>query len=1034
MWLSDTAIKRPVFASILSLILLIFGLMSFEKMAVQEYPNIDRSAISISTLYVGASSQVVENRITKIIENSIAGISGISSISSSSRDGSSRVSIDFNINQDIEEATNEVRDKISRIANRLPEQAGTPSIRKIRHSTEAIVWFNLSSSRMNISELTDYAERYLVDRFSVLNGVAQVRIGGGQSFALRIWLDPRKMLFYGLSTAEIERQIRASNVEVPIGALQGDEVVLTLQAEKPLQTIQAFKNLIVKQTNVDGNLAQIRLKQLAKIEMGSVETRQYFTANGLPSVGIGIIKKSTASTLAVAKEAFRLKSKINQTLPKSLSLKNNYDASVFVKKAISEVYKTLLISLVLVILVLLLFLKNIRAALIPAVTLPVSIIATFWVLWLFGYSINLLTLLAIVLAIGLVVDDAIVVLENTQRYLDKGYKANIAAYLGTRQVGFAVIATTVVLISVFMPIAFLEGKIGKLFAEFAITLTVAVVFSSWVALTLSPALASKILSNKKNKKDGFIPKKRPNQLFRKLLIINFRLPWIGILVFLTLISASVFYSQNIKQEYVPKEDRGSFSIMVRGPEGASFQYMQSYMEQIENRLLAIMDEQDMRRVVVRSPRGFGKSDEHNSGIVRIMLNDWSERKNIFKIIQRVRQELTDLSGVTTFPVMRKGLGGREQKSIQFVVGGSSYEELAQWKTILNNQLDKTNPGLTSIRWDYEPNKPQLTLKIDYEKSHALGISHQQISETLQLFLGSKKITNFQYQGKEYDIIVKADPAKFKSPKDLESIYIFGNQQQMVPLSEFISLKEIATDSRLNRYNRIRSFTLSAKLKENYTLGEALDYLNKIVKEKLPEHASIDYKGRSKDFKSANQSILLMFLLATLIVFLVLSAQFESFIQPFVIMLTVPLALAGGIFAMQIHDISLNIYSQIALVILLGLATKNGILIVEFTNQYRDKGLSLYYSLIRATQLRLRPIMMSAITTCVGTLPLIFTEGAGAEVRQVLGYVLFWGIIFSTLLSLFIIPLAYSLLAKNTQSPQATSQRLKQELQKINQQI
>ena len=1028
MWLSDTAVKRPVLASIMSLLLLIFGLMSFERMSVQEYPNIDRSAISISTAYVGASASVVESRITKIIESAVAGISGISSMSSSSTDGRSRVSIEFNLNQNIEEATNEVRDKISRISNRLPEQAGNPSIRKVRHSTEAIIWFNLSSDKMTISELTDYAERYLVDRFSILPGVARVRIGGGQSFALRIWLDPRKMLLYKLSATKIERQIRSTNVEVPIGYLQGEDIVLTLQAEKPLQTINKFKNLIIKQQNMADNISQVRLSDVAEVTMGAVESRRYFTGNGLPSVGIGIIKKSTASTLSVAKEAFQLKETINKSLPNGLTMKNNYDASVFVKKAINEVYKTLLIALGLVMLVLLLFLKNFRAALIPTVTLPIAIIATFWVLWVLGLSINLLTLLAFVLAIGLVVDDSIVVLENIQRYLDKGYKTNVAAYLGTRQVGFAVIATTIVLIAVFMPIAFLEGQIGKLFAEFAITLTVAVIFSSWVALTLSPALASKLLKPKNiNHKN----KKRPSQFFKKLLIKNLRLPWLGITIFFAIVFTSIFYSQDIKQEYIPKEDRGSFSIMVKGPEGASFNYMQSYMEQIENRLLDIMDEEGIRRVVVRSPRGFGDGDEHNSGIVRVMLKDWSERENIFKIIQKVRIELDDLAGISSFITMTKGLGGRSQKSIQFVVGGSTYEELAEWKEILNQELAKTNPGLTRIRWDYEPNKPQLKLKIDYEKTTLLGISHQNITETLQLFLGSKRVTTFQFEGKEYDIVIKADPSLFQSPKDLESIYIYDNNERMIPLSELISLKEVATDSKLNRYNRIRSFTLSAKLQENYSLGEALSYLNTIVKEKLPEHATIDYKGQSKNFQSANQSIGFMFALAMVIVFLVLAAQFESFIQPFVIMLTVPLAFAGGIFAMQMYGISLNIYSQIALVILLGIATKNGILIVEFTNQYRDKGLSLYYSLITATQLRLRPIMMSAITTCVGTIPLILSEGAGSEVRQVVGYVLFWGIIYSTLLSLFIVPLAYGLLAKKTSSPQSTSRLLKQALQKIN---
>lgn len=1029
MWLSDTSVKRPVLAAVVSLLLLAFGLMSFDRMSLREYPNVDKPVVSIDTTYLGASAQVIESRITKKIEDRISGVSGIEYISSASSDGRSRISVEFNIDRDIDNAANDIRDRVARIVDSLPEQAQAPEIQKADSDSRPMMWFNLASEDMTITELTDYAERYIVDRFSVLDGVSRIRVGGGQSLSLRIWIDPQKLALYGLTTADIEREIRASNVELPIGSLQGDDVMLTLQADKPLQTVEDFKRLVVKQVSQGNAVGQVTLADVAEVRMGSVERRRYFTGNGMPMVGIGIVKQSTANTLEVARLARERKELVNQSLPEGLELKDSFDSSIFVQQAVDEVYKTLFIALGLVVLVMLVFLKNVRAALVPAVTLPVSLIATFWVLWMLGFSINLLTLLALVLAIGLVVDDAIVVLENTQRHLDMGYQPNAAAYLGTRQVGFAVIATTIVLISVFMPIAFLEGSIGRLFSEFAITLAVAVVFSSWVALTLSPALAAKLLKNRSGKgaptaSDSVTPKqKAPSHWFKKLMVKNLRTPWLGVMVFIAIVAALLHFSQKLPQEYVPKEDKGVFMVFVKGPQGASFDYTQSYMKEIENRLMPLVEKGEVRRLIVRAPNFFGSGESYNSGIAIVVLEDWQQRRSGFDIMKTVRKDLSSLAGVKAFPVMRGGIGGRTQKPVQFVIGGSTFEELEEWKDIISQAIAENNPGLVGVDWDYEPTKPQLRLKVDYAKANAVGVSHEEITETLQVLLGSKKVTTFKQNGEEYDILLKADPKKFRSPKDLEQIYLQGSGEQMIPLSQLVSFKENATSSSLNRYNRVRSITLSAKLREGYTLGEALTYLNGLVDAKLPERANVDYKGQSKDFQTATYSLYFVFLFGLVVVFLVLAAQFESFVQPLVIMMTVPLAFAGGVLAMHLYGISLNIYSQIALVMLLGLATKNGILIVEFTNQLRDQGLSVYRALISATQLRLRPIIMTAVTTCAGMVPLIFSNGAGAETREVLGYVLFWGVALSTVLSLFMIPLAYSLLAKRSPSPQASERKL-----------
>lgn len=1032
MWLSDTSVKRPVLAAVMSLLLLAFGLMAFDRMSLREYPNVDPPVVSIDTRYLGASAEVVENRITKVIEDRIAGISGIDYISSTSTDGRSRIKVEFSINRDIDAAANDIRDRVARIVDNLPEQADAPEVEKVEGDESPIMWFNLASDRMSIPELTDFAERYIVDRFSVLDGVARVRVGGGQSYALRVWLNPQKMATYQVTTAEIETQIRASNIELPVGALQGRHIMLTLQADKPLKTVEDFKKLVIKQ---DQQTGQLTLGDVANVEMGAIERRRLFRGNGDSMVGIGVVKQSNANTLTVAQLARDRKVLVNRDLPEGLSLEDSYDASVFVQQAVDEVFKTLFIALGLVVLVMLVFLKNVRAAMVPAVTLPVSLIATFWVLWMLGFSVNLLTLLALVLAIGLVVDDAIVVLENTQRYLDKGYAPIAAAYLGTRQVGFAVMATTIVLVSVFLPIGFLEGNIGRLFSEFSITLAVAVIFSSWVALTLSPALASQLLkpSSSSSQSNGATKRSKPKgHFFKKLLIRNIRQPvWI-LLVFVSVASSLVYMAPKLPQEYVPKEDRGVFFIMVKGPEGATFDYMQSYLSEIESRLMPLVESGEAKRLLVRAPRSFGSGEIFNTGFAIVVLQDWAERRNGFEIMQSVRQSLADLTGVKAIPVMRSSIGGRIQSPVQFVIGGGNYQELEAWKAQMDEAIEKTNPGLNSLDWDYEPTKPQLRLQVDYARARALGISHQDVTATLQVLLGSKRVTTFEQQGEEYDVLLKADPKWFSSPKDLEQIYFsVAGQKSMVPLSQLVTVSSHASASSLNRYNRIRSITLSAKLDDELALGEALTYLNELTRATLPEHATIDYKGQSRDFQTASYSVLFVFLFGLLVVFLVLSAQFESFLQPFVIMLTVPMAFAGGVFALYYYGMSLNIYSQIALVLLLGLATKNGILIVEFTNQLRDQGLAMGTALVRATALRLRPIVMTTLTTMVGALPLIFSSGAGAETREILGLVLLWGVGFSTLISLLLIPVAYALIAKKAGSPLATERKLWQMLKREN---
>ena len=1032
MWLSDTSVKRPILATVASLLLLAFGLMAFDRMSLREYPNVDAPIVTIDTTYLGASAKVVENRITKLIENRISGVSGIQYIESTSTDGRSNIKVEFSIERDIDDAANDIRDRVARIADDLPEQATAPEVEKVDGDESVIMWFNLVSDQMTVPQLTDYAERYLVDRFSVLDGVARVRVGGGQSYALRIWLNPQKMALYDVTTSDIEAQLRAANAELPIGALQGEHILFTLQADKPLSTIEALQDLIIKQ---DQQVGQLTLKDVAEVKLGAIERRRLFRGNGIPMVGIGIIKQSTANTLTVAELARDKKELVNKSLPDGLELKDSYDSSIFVQQAVNEVYKTIFIALGLVSLVMLVFLKSWRMALVPMVTLPVSLIATFGILWTLDFSINLLTLLALVLAIGLVVDDAIVVLENTQRHIDMGHKPIAAAYLGTRQVGFAVIATTLTLVAVFLPIAFLEGQIGRLFSEFAITLAVAVLFSSWVALTLSPALASVLLKARKPKAenliDGQTSKRRPapSHFFKKLLVKNLRYAWVSLLIFIGVIGAGVYYSAEVPKEYVPKEDRGAFFVMVKGPEGATYEYMQSYMNEIEERLMPLVDNGEAKRLLIRAPRSFSSTEIFNTGFVIVVLEDWAQRRSAYTIMNEVRTQLSDLTGVKAFPVMRSPIGGRIQKPVQFVIGGPSYEQLEEWQEKMKQAIQENNPGLVGLDWDYEPNKPQIDIKVDYAKAAALGVSHQEVTETLQMLLGSKRVTTYQHEGEEIDIYLKADHKWFTSPQDFDQIYLRSSTtDHMVPLSTITEMTSSGEASSLNRYNRVRAMTLSANLKDGYSLDQALTDLQTLTRATLPPEAIIDYKGQSRDFQNSSNSFFFVFILGILVIYLVLAAQFESFIHPMVILLTVPMALAGGLFALLAFNMSLNIYSQIALVLLLGLATKNGILIVEFTNQLRDKGYTSYHALVSATKLRLRPILMTAVTTIAGTLPLIFSSGAGAETRYILGIVLFFGVAFSTLLSLFIIPSAYALIAKNSGSPLASTHKLERALE------
>ncbi len=1026
MWLSDTSVTRPVFAAVLALLLIAFGLVAYDRLPLREYPDIDPPVVSVEVRYPGASASVVESRITELVESRIAGIEGIKSISSSSSDGRSDVVIEFTVNRDIDAAANDVRDRVSGILDNLPPEADPPEIQKVDSNQDVIMWLNLTSDRLSVPELTDYAERYLLDRFSIIDGVARARVGGRQAYAMRIWLDRQALAARGLTALDVEEALRAENVELPAGSIESRATQFGVRIERSFRTAEDFADLVLARST-DGYL--VRLRDVGTVELGTVEDRTFFRGNQVPMVGIGIVKQSTANTVEVARLAKQEAARLNKTLPAGMSIEQSYDTSVFIEGAINEVYKTLFIAIALVVLVIFLFLGSFRAMLVPAVTVPVSLIATFIVLLVLGFSINLLTLLAMVLAIGLVVDDAIVVLENIhRRIIQFGETPLVAAFEGTREVGFAVIATTLVLIAVFVPIAFLQGNVGRLFSEFALTVAAAVAFSSLVALSLSAMLASQLLSSSEG--EGPLAKvvdavfRMNRRLYGWSLEWVLRLRWLVCAAFVVLLAATAWLYLQISAEYAPKEDRGAFFVLVNGPEGATFEYMEDYMNEIERRLMDFVEAGEVTRLLVRAPRAFGTIETFNHGIVIVVMADWAERRSGWDIMSDMRARLSDLPGVSAFPVMRQGFGQRVQKPIQFVIGGGSWEQLVEWRDILLARLDEDNPGLVGIDYDYKETKPQLKVDIDYDRAAELGVTVTTIGRTLETMLGSRQATTFIDAGEEYDVILEGERSRQSTPNDLTNIYVRSERSDsLIPLSNLVQVTEGAASNSLDRYNRVRAITIEANLEDGLALGDALAHLENLARTHLPEEVIIDYKGQSLELRDSSESLLFVFVLGVLVVFLVLAAQFESWIHPFVIMLTVPLAIGGGLLGLYVTGGTLNLYSQIGLIMLVGLAAKNGILIVEFANQLRDAGRGFDEALYEASLTRLRPIVMTGITTAAGAVPLIFSGGPGAETRFVIGVVILAGVLASTVLTLYIVPVAYSLLARRTGSPNAVRRRL-----------
>jgi multidrug efflux pump len=1015
----------------MSLIIVVFGVLAYSQLPLREYPDVDTPVVSINTNYQGAAAKVVETRITQLIEDQVAGIEGIDAVTSRSRDGRSSVNVEFGPQRDIDGAANDVRDRVSRILDRLPEEADPPEVVKVNTGERPIMWLNLASSSMSTMELTDYAERYLVDKFSSLDGVARVWVGGQRRYAMRVWMDPARLAARRLTVSDVEAALRRENLELPAGRVESTRREFAVRVDRPYATAEDFRRLVITE-GPDGYL--IRLGDVAEVEIGPADLRTAFRRNGEPMVGLGIVKQSTANTLAVARLTKEQATRVNQSLPPGTHLHPSYDSSIFIEGAINEVYFTLAIAVLLVAVVIYLFLGSLRATLIPVVTVPLALVGSCIALWVLGFSINLLTLLAMVLAIGLVVDDTIVVVENIARRIEEGEPPLLAAFRGTREVGFAVIATTLVLLAVFAPLTFLEGSTGKLFVEFALELAAAVSFSTFTALTLAPVMASLLLR-----------KVRPSAFNRRFMaginrmrrsygsLLGRLLPRSGwVLAGATLVFAiglSLWWV--LPREFAPREDRGAFFVRVIAPEGTGLQPMLEYMDELERVLVGLVEEGVAQRILVRVPGHFGSTASVNSAMGIIMLQHWDHRdRSTDEVMAEVRAQLDDHPGFRAFAFMPQGMGRRFGRPVAVVLGGPTFEELARWRDMLRERL-ADDPRFIGLDFDYKETKPQLVVEVDTERAADLGVSYLETARTLETLFASRRVTTFERDGEEYDVILEAAPQGKDSPADLTNVYVrTGDRGGLVPLASMVKVRDDADAPELNRYNRQRAITLEADLASGFSLGAALETIEEKVREALPAVATIDYKGESREYQESTATLFFILLAALLIVFLVLAAQFESWLQPFVIMLTVPLAVVGALVGLAAFGNSLNIFSQIGLVMLIGLAAKNGILVVEFANQLRDRGLEFEEALRAAAMTRLRPILMTGLSTSIGALPLVISFGPGAETRLTLGLVVLFGVMSATLAAILVVPAAYRSMARRTGSPGRVAARLEELQRKV----
>ncbi len=1039
MFVTELSIRRPVVSWVMSLILIVFGLFVFWKLPVRELPSgLQPPVVQVQVDYASASAPIIDQEVTQVLEDVIGGAEGIKNIDSKSSNGRSTIKVEFDTSIDLDNAANDIRERVARVVDNLPSESDPPQILKQAAGFTTTMWLALSSSTWSDLELGDYAERYLVDTFSSVKNVGRILVGGLRELSIRVWVDPIKLAANDLTVQEVERALRGENIRLPAGTLEANNIDLTLNLDKSYNSIETIKQLPIKKTNKK----VVVLSDVANIEFGPVSEKTLFKAQrkdqlNLKTVGIGIYARSGASTVELSKEIKKKISEVNKSLPEGLELEIAFNRATYIGAAINEVYKTLIIAFVLVVIIIYLFLGNLKAVIVPAIALPVSLIASFLGIYIFGLSINIFVLLSFILAIGIITDDSVIMTDAIYRRIENGENPLVAAYRGSKQITFAIIATTLILIAVFLPLIFIEGISGTLFRETAIALSFSIVVSSFVALTLSPMLASKFL-NKKNNKNFIIRKFEKfflgfSKFYQETLEVLVKKTKTISVFIIFIIIASVLLFNFSKKELLPMEDRGAYLVIGFTDEGSSFEYTQEKAQVIEKRLIPLLQAENSpySRFIMRVP-GFGSSaTSYNSFIIIALLDHWKNRKQDSQTVMRQAiGKIVTVPQAVAFPISPQSIRvSSYNKPVQMVIYGSTYEEL---ESIQNEVIGKLrgNRNLSRIESDYSRNKPEVKLIINKNKAKDLGVSTETVGKSLETLYGGKRVTTFNKLGKEYPIILQQYLSDRRNKEGISKIFVRSDTTgKLISLTNLVNFEEEGTAKELSRYNRQRAVTISANISENYTLSEAIKYLENIMAEVSPK-SQITWKGKSEEIKETSNELFIIFALALLTAYLVMAATFNSFVHPFIIILTVPLAIFGGLVFILFLNSSINIFSQIALVILIGISTKNSILIVDYANQIRTTGKNIETAVKEACSIRFRPIIMTSLSTMIAMMPLVIGNigpGAGEGSRLAVGATILGGMIISTFFTLYVTPTMYLSLAKNTKRIDAIDIELKKEL-------
>ncbi|MEO9884908.1 MAG: efflux RND transporter permease subunit [Balneola sp.] len=1009
MSLSSLSIRRPVLATVFTIVIVLFGIIGFNYLPIREYPAVDPPIVTVSTSYIGANAEVIESQITEPLEDQINGIAGIKNLTSVSREGRSTVTVEFDLDVDLETATNDVRSRVSRAVGNIPPDADPPIVSKADADARPILFFNIKSDSRNLLQLSEVAENYFKERVQTIPGVSNVQIWGDKTYSMRLWLDPMKLAAYNLTPIDVRNALTSENVELPSGRIEGNLTELTVRTMGRITNVDEFNDLIVKKTAG----STIKLRDLGYAELGPQNERTILKRDGVPMVGVVLIPQPGANQIDIADEFYKRAENIEKDLPADIETAIGFDSTTYVRASIDEVKQTIFVAFFLVIAVIFLFLRDWRTTIIPVLVIPIALIGSFFVMYLAGFSINVLTLLAIVLAIGLVVDDAIVVLENIYAKIEGGQEPMMAGILGSKEIFFAVIATTAALVSVFMPILFLGGITGRLFREFGVVIAGAVIISSFVALSLTPMLSTKLLK-KREKKNRFYAATEPffvrmNKAYKSSLESFMKRRWLAPLTIIASGGLIFLLMSTLPQETAPLEDRSRVRMFAQAPEGASYEYMDNYMD----RLVSLVQDSipETKSVISVTSPGFGASSSVNSGFAFSILKDPELRE---RSQNQVADDLTEkvklLSGAQTFVSQEQTIGSsRGGLPVQFVLQNQDFERL---KNAIPDFLEavRNDPTFTYQDVDLKFNKPELQVEIDRERAQDLGVSVRDIAQTLQFSLSGQRFDFFIMNGKQYQVIGQVERKNRNEPVDLTSLYVRNSSGRLIQLDNLVKVAEQSSPPQLYRYNRYASATISGALAPGKTILDGIDAMEVIAANVLDDSFSTSLSGPSRDFVESSSSLLFIFFLALLLVYLVLSAQFESFRDPFTIMLTVPLALSGALVSMWYFGQTLNIFSQIGMIMLIGLVTKNGILIVEFANQRQIQGLSIREAIMDASASRFRPILMTSISTVLGILPIALALGAGAESRTSMGIAVIGGLIIGSLLTLYVIPAMYSYLS------------------------